>query len=44
MMPGERRRLGFLFLSGAEAALALRPNDRFYLWESGFIGEAEIIR
>ncbi|WP_063800174.1 hypothetical protein [Bradyrhizobium retamae] len=44
MMPGERRRLGFVFLSGAEATLALRLSDRFYLWEGGFIGEAEIIR
>jgi hypothetical protein len=43
MMPGERRRLGFIFLSGAGAVLALRPGGRFYLWEGRIIGEAEII-
>lgn len=43
MMPGERRRIGFVFLSGAEAVLALQPGGRFYLWEGRFIGEAEII-
>jgi hypothetical protein len=44
MMPGERRTLGFVFLSGAEATSALIANDRFYLWEGSFIGEAKIIR
>jgi len=44
MMPGEQRTLGFVFLSGAQAASALAANDRFYLWEGGFIGEAKIIR
>jgi hypothetical protein len=44
MMPGERRTLGFVFLSGAEAASALSAHDKFYLWESDFIGEAKIIR
>jgi hypothetical protein len=43
MTPGERRRLGFVFLSGAEAVLALRPGGRFYLWEGRIIGEAEVI-
>jgi len=43
MTPGERRRLGFVFLSGAEAVLALRPPARFYLWEGRIIGEAEVI-
>jgi hypothetical protein len=43
MTPGERRRLGFVFLSGAEAVLALRSCERFYLWEGRFIGEAEIV-
>lgn len=43
MMPGERRRLGFVFLSGAEAALAFKLHQRFYLWEGHLIGEAEII-
>ncbi|WP_157461215.1 MULTISPECIES: hypothetical protein [Bradyrhizobium] len=44
MMPGERRTLGFVFLSGAEATSALTANDKFYLWETGVIGEANIIR
>jgi hypothetical protein len=44
MMPGERQTLGFLFLSGAEAASALAANDKFYLWEGGLIGEANISR
>ena len=44
MMPGERRTLGFVFLSGAEATSALTANDKFYLWEAGVIGEANIIR
>lgn len=44
MRPGERRDVGFVFMSGAEAAVALGQNDRFYLWEGGFIGEAEIVR
>ena len=43
MMPGERRTLGFVFLSGAEATSALTGNDKFYLWEAGVIGEACII-
>ena len=44
MMPGERRTLGFVFLSGAEATSALAASDKFYLWEAGVIGEADIIR
>jgi hypothetical protein len=44
MMPGDRRTLGFVFLSGAEATSALTANDKFYLWEAGVIGEASIIR
>jgi hypothetical protein len=43
MMPGERRTLGFVFLSGAEAVSALTANDKFYLWEAGVIGEASIV-
>jgi hypothetical protein len=42
MMPGERRRVGFVFLSGAHAVLGLKSCERFYLWEGRFIGEAEI--
>jgi len=42
MMPGERRTLGFVFLSSAKATSALTAGDKFYLWEGGFIGEAKI--
>jgi hypothetical protein len=44
MMPGERRRLGFVFLCGEEAVQALGSNDRFYLWEGRWIGEATVVR
>jgi len=43
MSPGEIRRLGFVFLSGDEAASQLRQAGHFYLWEGGFIGEATVI-
>ena len=33
-----------LALASGQAASALAANDRFYLWEGGFIGEAKIIR
>ena len=39
----EQRRLGFVFLSGEEAADALRNVGIFYLWEGRFIGEARVI-
>jgi len=41
--PGERRRLGFVFLSGERAADIFRKAGRFYLWEGGFIGEAIVV-
>lgn len=44
MMPGERRTLGFVFRAGAEATSALTANDKFFLWEAGVIGVANIIR
>ncbi|MGY3609103.1 MULTISPECIES: hypothetical protein [unclassified Bradyrhizobium] len=44
MMPGERRRLGFVFLCREEAAQALGATDRFYLWEGRWIGEAAVVR
>jgi len=44
MMPGERRRVGLVFLSGSAAVEALEGNDRFYLWEGRFIGEAAPVR
>ena len=44
MVPGERRRVGFVFLSGYRAVEALASSDMFYLWEGRFIGEATIVR
>ena len=44
MMPGERRQVGFVFLSGLDAVDALASGDSFYLWEGRFIGEARIVR
>jgi hypothetical protein len=44
MMPGERRRVGFVFLSGPNAVEALASSEPFYLWEGRFIGEAQIVR
>lgn len=43
LLPGERRRLGFYFLSHEEAVPLMRSVGRFYLWEGGFIGEAMVI-
>ena len=43
LLPGESRRIGFVFLSGEDAAAALRREGRFYLWEGRFVGEAVII-
>ena len=43
MAPGERRRLGFAFMSGQEAVTYLTTSPRFYLWEGRIIGEAEIV-
>jgi hypothetical protein len=43
MYPGETRRVGYSFLSGDEAAIALSRQPRFYLWERRIIGEAEIL-
>ncbi|OYW16366.1 MAG: hypothetical protein B7Z39_01245 [Novosphingobium sp. 12-64-8] len=44
MMPGERRRVGFVFLSGNKALEALSTADCLYLWEGKLIGEARIVR
>jgi hypothetical protein len=43
MKPGEKRRVGFVFLSGDEAAKVMRAARKFYLWEGKFIGEATVI-
>lgn len=44
MLPGEKRRVGFIFMSGSEAVEALSTADCFYLWEGKLIGEARIVR
>jgi hypothetical protein len=43
LAPGDRRRLGFVFLSGDEAAEKMRLAGVFYLWEGRFIGEAMVV-
>lgn len=40
--PGEKRRLGFVFLS-PEAPCILRDAGRFYLWEGRIVGEAIVV-
>jgi hypothetical protein len=40
--PGETRRLGFVFLS-PEGVETMRHAGKFYLWEGGFIGEANVV-
>jgi hypothetical protein len=44
LKPGDQRRLGFVFLSGEEAASELRKASTFYLWEGRFIGEAVVVQ
>ena len=41
--PGDQRRVGFVFLSGEEAATELRKVGTFYLWEGRFVGEAVVV-
>ena len=43
LAPGDRRRVGFVFLCGDEAATVLAKAGKFYLWEGHFIGEATVI-
>lgn len=43
MMPGETRRVGFVFLLGREAVDALSSTGHFFLWEGKLIGEAKIV-
>lgn len=44
MQPGDKRRIGFVFLSGEEAAAALRGAGTFWLWDGGAIGDARVGR
>ena len=43
LLPGERRRIGFVFLGGEKAADILRKAGMFYLWEGRFVGEAVVV-
>lgn len=43
LAPGDRRRLGFVFLFGEEAAHVFRKAGIFYLWEGRFVGEAVVV-
>lgn len=43
MIAGEHRRVGFVFLSGEEAAAVFRKAGRFFLWEGRCIGEAVVV-
>jgi hypothetical protein len=42
LAPGDRRRLGFVFLSPESAAI-FKAAGSFYLWEGGFVGEAIVV-
>lgn len=41
--PGESCIVDYVFLSDKRAVDAFRADGKFYLWETGFIGEAEIL-
>ena len=41
LKPGERRQVGFVFLS-QEGAETMKRAGRFYLWEGRFVGEAVV--
>jgi hypothetical protein len=43
LAPGDQRRVGFVFLSGEEAADVFRKAGTFYLWEGRFVGEARVV-
>ena len=43
LMPGDRRRLGFYFISGDDAADVMRRAGKFYLWEGHYVGEAVVV-
>ena len=43
LAPGQTCRVGYVFLSGQQAANILSAPRKFYLWERGLIGEAVIV-
>lgn len=43
LRPDASRRVGFVFLSGDEAAAIMRDAGQFFLWEGRAIGEAEVV-
>ena len=43
ILPGDKRRVGFVFLSGMEAANVFLKAGMFYLWEGRIIGEAVVV-
>jgi len=43
MQPGERRRVGFVFLMGETAARIIQNARKFSLWEGSFVGEAIVV-
>ena len=42
LLPGEKRRLGFVFLSD-EAPEKMKAAGQFFLWEGKVIGEAVVV-
>ena len=42
LLPGDRRRLGFVF-SNQAGIEAIRASGKFFLWEMRFIGEATVV-
>ena len=43
LAPGDRRRVGFVFLGEEEAVPAFLRAGIFYLWDGRFIGEAKLV-
>jgi hypothetical protein len=43
LAPGGRRRLGFHFLSGEEAASLMRGAGKFFPWDGRPIGEVVVV-
>ena len=41
--PGQKRRLGFVFLCPDEALPGIREAGQFYLWEGRIVGEAVVV-